>query len=192
MGLREAKDYISKLHKRQKNPYNWPDYLTGLPDRAAVLKKVDDIYSSLGKYSIAYVKIGNVHPFLLKYGDASHAVIIQWAAAILKTTASAFKGSFVGAVGTHEFVVIARAFDMNQLLDKSRKLFIKKMKGYYSASDVERNYIFSFTRDGNKINVGFMDLVYVILEEPRVKRFNVIPYLAQLCCDTEEINNTIK
>ncbi len=181
MGLKEAKEYIVKLHKLQDNPYNWPDYLTGLPDRAAVLQKITDVYQKLDKYSISYVKIANIHPFILKYGDSYHAEIIQWSAAILKTTALEFKGAFVGAVGTHEFVVIARSEDMKSLLSKAKKLFARKTKGYYSDSDLARNYIFSFTRDGGKVEVGLMDFEFATLEEPRVDRHNVVPYLAQIC-----------
>ena len=187
MGLREAKDYIKKLHKLQDNPYNWPDYLTGLPDRAAVIKKIDDVYEKLDKYSIAYVKISNVHPYLLKYGDSKHAEVIQWAAAILKTTASEFKGAFIGAVGTHEFAVVSKSRDIRTLIKKARNLFIKKTREHYSEADLERNYIFSFTRDGTKVYVGFMDFAYEMLEQPKVEKYNVIPYLAQLCDDCEAI-----
>jgi GGDEF domain-containing protein len=186
MGLREAQEYITKLHKLQDNPYNWPDYLTGLPDRAAVLKKIDEVYDKLDRYSVAYVRIVNVHPYLLKYGDSKHAEIIQWAAALLKTTATSFKGAFVGAVGTHEFAVVAKAKDMKAFLSKSKKLFVKKTRGFYTDSDIQRDYVFSFSRDGEKVLVGFMDLVHVTLEEPRVERYNVIPYLAQLCGEVEE------
>ncbi len=187
MGLRAAQEYIAKLHKLQDNPYNWPDYLTGLPDRAAVLKKIDEVYDKLDRYSIAYVRIMNVHPYILKYGDSNHAEIIQWAAALLKTIAAPFKGAFVGAAGTHEFAVVAKAKDMKALLSKSRKLFVKKTRTFYSDSDLERDYVFSFTRDGEKVHVGFMDLVHVTLEEPRVERYNVIPYLAQLCGEVEAL-----
>jgi hypothetical protein len=47
MGLVEARKYIQDLHKRQSNPYLWPDYLTGLPDKAAIIKKMSEIRSKL-------------------------------------------------------------------------------------------------------------------------------------------------
>jgi hypothetical protein len=123
----------------------------------------------------------------LKYGDSKHAELIQWAAAILKTTASEYKGAFVGAVGTHEFTIVSKTKDMRNLIRKARNLFIKKTKEYYADADLERNYIFSFTRDGTKVYVGFMDLIYEILEQPNVEKFNVIPYLAQLCVECENV-----
>ena len=98
MGLREAQEYITRLHKLQDNPYNWPDYLTGLPDRAAVLKKIDEVYDKFDRYSVAYVRIVNVHPYLLKYGDSKHAEIIQWAAGLLKTTAASFRRCWTTSV----------------------------------------------------------------------------------------------
>ena len=39
MGFKEAKKYISELHKKQDDPYLWPDYLTGLPDKNAIVQK---------------------------------------------------------------------------------------------------------------------------------------------------------
>ena len=70
MGLTVAKDYIKELHKRQENPYLWPDYLTGLPDKAAIIHRLAEVYPRLGRYAIAYVRVANVHPYLLKYGAA--------------------------------------------------------------------------------------------------------------------------
>jgi len=187
MGLKEAREYIRKLHRLQDNPYNWPDYLTGLPDRAAVLKKIDEVYNKLDRYAVGFVRISNIHPYLLKYGDSKHAEIIQWAAAILKTTAEECKNGFVGAVGTHEFAVVCRNRDIREVLKKARALFLKKTKEFYSESDLERQYIFSFNRDGEKVFIGFMDLIYEVLEQPRVEKHNVIPYLARLCNDRETV-----
>jgi hypothetical protein len=45
MGLTEAKKYIQHLHKKQDNPYLWPDYLTGLPDKSAIIKKMESVTS---------------------------------------------------------------------------------------------------------------------------------------------------
>jgi hypothetical protein len=94
----EAKKYIQDLHKKQKNPFLWPDYLTGLPDKAAIIKIMDEVFPKLGEYSIAYVRIANIQPYLIKYGPDRHAEIIQWAAAILKTSSDKRPNSFVGTL----------------------------------------------------------------------------------------------
>src|SRR5574340_253924 len=126
MGLTEAKKYIQDLHKKQSNPFLWPDYLTGLPDKAAIIKKVDEVSPKLGDYSLVYVRIANIHPYLLKYGPEKHAEIIQWAAAILKTTAEKCPQSFVGTLNTHDFIATCRTKNMVKLFDEAREMFRKK------------------------------------------------------------------
>jgi len=187
MGLKEAKDYIQHLHKLQDDPYKWPDYLTGLPDRAAVLRKLGDVYERPSKFSVSFVRISNVHSYMLKYGSSRHAEIIQWAAAILKTTASGFKGGFVGTVGTHEFVVIARLEHIDELLKKARQLFLKRTRNFYSEKDLKNNYIMNFARDGKKVFIGFIDLVSSTIKNLEdMERSEVIPYLSRICSEMEE------
>jgi hypothetical protein len=62
VGVAEARRYIEELHKKQENPYLWPDFLTGLPDKAAIINKLEDVFPKLGGLSIAYVRIINIHP----------------------------------------------------------------------------------------------------------------------------------
>ncbi|RMG68894.1 MAG: hypothetical protein D6710_09570 [Nitrospirae bacterium] len=187
MGLKEAKRYIQELHKKQDNPFLWPNYLTGLPDRQAVLKKLDSVYPKIGSYGIAFVRIGNIHPYLLKYGYNRHSELIQWAAAILKTSCKGVRGSFVGTVGTHDFLLIAPAKRLDSLLSASDRLFRKKAMQFYNETDRSRGYIFSFKDDsGSNVKVGLMKLIsYVIKEKPEVEKLNLIPYLERLCREKE-------
>lgn len=185
MGLGEAKRYIHELHRRQVNPYLWPDFLTGLPDRAAIIEKILEIYPKLGKHSISYIRIANIHPYLIKYGSDRHAELIQWAAAVLKTTSDKYKG-FVGAFGTHDFIAICRAKSTNDFLKETGRLFEKKAKTFYSKEDIERKKVLSFTREGKKINIGFMKLIASTVDKKTViRREDIIPYLGKLCSELE-------
>ncbi len=188
MGLREARKYIEELHKRQDNPYLWPDYLTGLPDRQGILKKLDSVYPKLGKYAIAFVRIANIHPYILKYGSNHHAEIIQWAAAILKTLSAEVKGGFVGTVGTHDFVLITRASAIEGVLKKANSLFKKKALSYYSDDDRKRGYVLSFrSNDGEAVKVGFMKFVVAVANSPvGIEKMEIIPALSRLCTYAEE------
>jgi GGDEF domain-containing protein len=193
MGLRDAKKYIESLRKKQDNPFLWPDYLTGLPDRAAVLRKLDSIFPKIGRYALAYIRIANIHPYLLKYGSDHHAEIIQWAAAILKTNAAEIKGGFVGTVGTHDFFVISKTEDLLRLYKRSNNLFKKKMLSLYSSKDKKHGYVLRFERfTGDEVNIGFMKLVSSCLSSPPdIERINVIPYLAAICRKAEESGEDI-
>ncbi len=194
MGLREAKKYIETVRKKQDNPFLWPDFLTGLPDRAAVLKKLDSVYPRIGKHSIAYVRIANIHPFILKYGSQLHAEVIQWAAAILKTAASGRRGSFVGTVGTHDFVVIASTGEIRKILREANNLFKKKMLSLYNSDDRKRGYVISFKRDnGESMEIGFMKLVSALVSSmPEIDRLNLIPAIERFCRGLEETGEDIK
>jgi hypothetical protein len=183
MGLVQAKKYIQDLHKKQSNPYLWPDYLTGLPDKGAIIKKMDEVFPTAGEYSISYIRIANIQPYLLKYGPDKHAEIIQWAAAILKTTYDKCPQSFIGAFNTHDFIGICRTKSMTKLFEEAQEMFRKKAAAYYSKDDLLKGITLSFDRnDGEKVNCGLMKLIAVVADKKlRVKKSHLIRNMARMC-----------
>ena len=183
MGLAGAKKYIEDLHKKQSDPFLWPDYLTGLPDKSAIIKKMDEAFSKLGDYSVAYLRIDNIQPYILKYGPSKHGEIIQWAAAILKTSSDKFPDSFVGRLNTHDFIVICETKNMFKLIEEAREIFRKKTATYYSQKDLAKGVTLSFDRnDGKKINLGLMKFVAVVINRKlRVRRSRLILEMARIC-----------
>ena len=193
MGLTEAKKYIHDLHKKQNNPFLWPDYLTGLPDKSAIIKKMDEFFPKLGVFSVVYLRIDNIQPYLLKYGPAKHAEIIQWAAAILKTTSDKFPDSFVGTLNTHDFIVICKTKNMVKLIEEAREIFRKKASTYYSSKDLAMGVTLSFDRnDGKKVRLGLMKFIAVVADKKlRVKRSRLILDMARICDALEEKEDEI-
>jgi len=183
MGISDAKKYIQQLHRRQSDPFLWPDFLTGLPDKVAIFKKLEEVYPKLGKISVAYVRISNIHSYLVKYGPNQHADIIQWTAAILKTTADRCKNGFAGTLGTHDFMVMCESREMPKLMDEAAQLFQKQMRNYYSSQDLKDRTTLSFTKDrGTDIRIGLMKLVYVIADKKlSVGRGDLILGMAGIC-----------
>lgn len=182
MGLNDAKKYISALHKRQDNPLLWPDYLTGLPNTHSIIRMTREAYPKLGKYAIAYICIGNINTYLIKYGADRHAEIIQWAAAILKTTADKHN-CFVGASSrSHDFVAIGKKQDVKNLLDEASKLFNRKVKSFYDERDLSRKSVFSFVSDGEEVNLGLMKLASSVIDsKTEVPREEILAYLEKNC-----------
>ena len=183
MGLIQAKKYIQDLHKKQSNPYLWPDYLTGLPDKHAIIKKMDEVFPAVGEYSISYIRIANIQPYLLKYGPDKHAEIIQWAAAILKTTYDICPKSFIGAFNTHDFIGICKTRNMVKLFEEAQEMFRKKTAVYYSKNDLGKGITLSFDKnDGEKVNCGLMTLIAVVVDKKlRVKKSHLIRNMARIC-----------
>lgn len=180
MGIVDAKKYITDLRRKQGDPAQWPDFLTGLPDKTVIVRKVNDVFSRLDRYAVTYVRIVNVEPYLLKYGSERHMEIIQWAAAILKTTIDRYQG-FLGAYDTHDFVVICRKKDVKAFLDEASDTFRKKIKSFYSEEDLKKKAVLSFTKDDRKIDMGLMDLLSVSTEElPTVPEDRLVAHLAKL------------
>lgn len=183
MGIADAKKYIADLRKRQNNPYLWPDYLTGLPDKASILRKLEEIYPKRDKYSIAYVRISNIQSYLIKYGPDRHADIIQWAAAILKTSADSRKNGFAGTLSTHDFMVICDCRDMQKLMEQASALFSKRIAEYYSKGDMKKQETLSFKKsDGKAFRIGLMKLVCVVADNKLpVKKSDLILNMARVC-----------
>ncbi|MDP2157839.1 MAG: hypothetical protein Q8K68_09055 [Nitrospirota bacterium] len=183
MGLSDAKKYIADLRKKQNNPYLWPDYLTGLPDKSAILSKLEVIFPKMGKSSVAYVRISNIQSYLIKYGPNSHADIIQWAAAILKTSADSRSNGFAGTLSTHDFMVICDCRDMPKLVEKASVLFTKRIAEYYSKVDMKKQETLSFKKqDGKAVRIGLMKLVCVIADKKLpVKKSDLVINMGRVC-----------
>ncbi len=182
MGIAEAKKYIQELHKRQENPYLWPDYLTGLPDKSAIIKRFEEVYPKIGQYAIAYVRIANIHPYLIKYGPDKHAEIIQWAAAILRTTCEKCSKCFVGTVSTHDFVIMCETRNMEKLFKEAARTFRKKVEAFYTREDLSSKTTLSFRRNGEKINIGLMRLKAVIADRKLgIKKSHLLQDMGRAC-----------
>jgi GGDEF domain-containing protein len=192
MGLTEAKKYIQKLHKKQENPYLWPDYLTGLPDKSAIIKKLEDVFPKLGKYSIAYVRIANIHPYLIKYGPDRHADIIQWAAAVLKTTCDKCAGCFVGTLSTHDFILICETKNVIKHIKSANRLFARKVESYYTKEDVNKQITLTFKKNGGTVNIGLMKLASVIVDKkPQFEKSLLIHHMGRVCQELERTDTAI-
>ncbi len=192
MGITEAKHYIQELHKRQENPYLWPDFLTGLPDKGAIIRNLDTVYPNLGRYSIAYVRIGNIHPYLVKYGPDRHADIIQWAAAILKTTCDKCSKCFVGTMSTHDFVITCQTKGMAGHLKEAGRIFRKKIETFYSKEDLATKTTLSFHRDGKKVNIGLIGLKAVIADgRLGIKKSHLLQEMGKVCESIETSDEDI-
>jgi GGDEF domain-containing protein len=182
MGIAEAKKYIQELHKKQENPYLWPDFLTGLPDKSAIIKRLDEIYPKMGRYAVAYVRIANIHPYLIKYGPDKHAEIIQWAAAILKTTCEKCSKCFVGTVSTHDFVIMCETKVMTKHVREAARIFKKKVEAFYTPEDLSSKTTLSFRRNGEKINIGLMGLKAIIAEKKlSIKKSHLLQDMGKAC-----------
>lgn len=182
MGIAEARQYIQELHKRQGNPYLWPDFLTGLPDKSAIINNLDAVYPELGKYSVAYVRIGNIHPYLVKYGPDKHADIIQWAAAILKTTCEKCSECFVGTLSTHDFILSCETKNMAKHITEAARIFRKKAETFYAKEDRANKTTLSFQRNGKMVSVGLMSLKTVIADKKlNIKKGHLLQEMGKVC-----------
>jgi len=186
MVLRDARKYISELRKRQSDPYLWPDFLTGLPDKTAILRKINEIYPSVEKYSISFIRISNIHPYLIKYGYERHAEIIQWAAAILKTALEDCEG-FLGAYETHDFVAIYETQKCDSFFQEASDAFVKKTGEFYSDADLQSGAVLSFTRGRKQVRIGLMRLIeFTVKGMPGTPREQLLPYLEAKCTALEK------
>jgi GGDEF domain-containing protein len=186
MSIAEARKYIQDLHKRQENPYLWPDFLTGLPDKAAILNKLQEVYPKLGKSSVVYIRIANIHPYLIKYGPDKHADIIQWAAAILKTSCDRCRGCFVGTVSTHDFVVMCETRNIEKHMKEVQKAFNKQVQSYYVKEDLQKKTTLSFSRNGEIVRVGLIRMVAVVIDKPTAIEQSLLIREMSKACDVVE------
>lgn len=133
--------------------------MTGLPERAAIQIMADKYYSKLKTHCISYISIENIQPYLVKYGSKNHVDIIQWTAAILKTTADKYE-AFIGVLDPHDFVLICKNSDFDNLIKDAVNTFDKKARTFYTEKDLKNGHVLSFSREGQNVKMGLMRLKY--------------------------------
>jgi PleD family two-component response regulator len=185
VGVHEARRYITELRRRQQDPLLWPDFLTGLPDETAVARVIHDVYPKLQDFSITIIRIANIQPYLVKYGSGRHREIIEWTAAILKTTMDRHQG-FVGKFRMHDFIAVCETKKLEKFLAEATRTFETKMKAFYTTEAMKEKKLFSFTRFGKEVSFGLMKLIFCSVNgEHNIPKENVIEYLLKNCPDTE-------
>lgn len=185
MGIRDATQYLTELKRMQRDPHLWPDFLTGLPAVGTVVQKLLAAYPRLGTMAITYIRIANVHPYLIKHGPSRHTEIIQWAAAALSTSADKVNG-FVGALGTHDFLAVMKKKATPGFLQEATRVFDRRIRSYYSEDELRSGKVLSFRRDGEPIDIGLMSLITATLDhKTEMPAEDIIPYLADLCTQAE-------
>jgi hypothetical protein len=157
MGIQEARKYLNELKQKQGKPELWPDFLTGLPDKSTMLKKVGEAIMKRTKHTVFYIRIADVEPYLVKYGSTHHIEVVKWAAAILKTTAEKYHG-VVGVFDTHDFIAILKKKDAGTFIGEAKQTFDRKVKSFYSDEDLKSKTVLSFKGNGGDVNVGLMRL----------------------------------
>ena len=157
-----------------------------MPDKAAILNKLQEVYPKLGKHAIIYVRIANIHPYLIKYGPDRHADIIQWAAAILKTSFDRGHGCFVGTVSTHDFVVMCETRNIEKHMKEVQKAFNKQVQSYYVKKDLQKKTTLSFSRNGEVVRVGLIRMVAVVVDKPTAIEQRLLIGKMGKACDVVE------
>jgi GGDEF domain-containing protein len=182
MGITEAKKYIRELHEKQADPFLWPDFLTGLPGKAAIISRVEKVFPQLGRFAVGYVRIANIQPYIIKYGPERHADIIQWAAAILKTSCEKCRNCFVGTLNTHDFIVICESKEILKHINEASALFRRKALSYYREEDVRKKSVMSFRGNGGMVTLGLVKLVSIIVDKKvTVPRGDLVQAMGRLC-----------
>lgn len=180
MSIREAQKYIREHRKRQSDPFLWPDFMTGLPDRASVQQTIDKYFNKPKSHVIVYICIDNIQPYLVKYGSKKHIEIIQWAAGILKTTADAHK-AFVGILDTHDFVAVVKKTEFDKFIKTATDRFGKKVRSFYSDNDLKNDYVLAFSRDGKDVEMGLMGLEHTSTDGREIPRERLLQELERSC-----------
>jgi GGDEF domain-containing protein len=185
VGVQEARQYITELRRRQQDPLLWPDFLTGLPDERAVVRAIHDVYPRLRHYSITLIRIANIEPYLVTHGTARHREVIEWAAAILKTTMDRH-GGFVGRFRMHDFIAVCETKHLDAFLRETSRTFQRKMKAFYTKEAAEERTLLSFSRSGREVSFGLMELVSCSVNgADGIPKERVIEYLLDNCPDTK-------
>jgi hypothetical protein len=65
-------------------------------------------------------------------------------------------------------------------------MFRRKASTFYSKKDIKSKTVLSFKREGKRVNIGLMELIYTTEDgSSKIPRDSLIPHLAKHCSDLE-------
>ncbi|PIE71110.1 MAG: hypothetical protein CSA22_05135 [Deltaproteobacteria bacterium] len=138
--------------------------LTRLPGGVAIeniLKKRLD-----AKETVAFcmVDLDNFKSFNDRYGYAKGNQMIKMTAAIIESAVQAFGSptDFIGHIGGDDFAVITEPKNARQICEQIVRVFDEKVISHYEACDLEKGYIESTARSGERSEFPIMSVSIAI------------------------------
>ena len=122
---------------------NMTDPTTGLPSGKLIEEELLQLMRMGEDWSLAFIGIDNVQPFIDKYGFVARNEALRFTALLINNVIDEFgtMNDFIGHPGSDTFIIITLSRDVAKLVDALRDRFNREIQTHYGFQDVEQGGI---------------------------------------------------
>lgn len=126
--------------------------LTGLPGNVQIHAELKKKLANKEEFSVLYLDLDNFKPYNDVYGFLKGDQVIQYTAEVILNCIHSIENSngFVGHIGGDDFLAIVPYIEVEELCQNIIATFDKGIKRFFTQEDVEKGYIESENRKGEK------------------------------------------
>ncbi|QJA05856.1 GGDEF domain-containing protein [Thermosulfurimonas marina] len=124
--------------------------LTGLPGNTSILRKIEEVLESPGRWAVAYVDLDHFKPYNDTYGFSRGDEVIRMVARLLVNTVEAHAGpkGFVGHIGGDDFVFIVPLEVAEEVAREIIQNFDELILNFVNEEDRRRGCLITTDRQG--------------------------------------------
>lgn len=161
VGIVTIKDLLMKTTELEVSEAKDQNPLTGLAGNLIIEQKLNQLVSSVGQYSVAYLDIDNFKAYNDVYGFENGDLVIKLLADILKS--SLLEREFIGHIGGDDFLVIVSNHVTNFYFKDLIKQFELEVLALYNQKDIENGFITTSNRRGELEKFPLITLTAVVV-----------------------------
>ena len=122
---------------------NMTDPTTGLPSGKLIEEELLHLMRMGEEWSLAFVGIDNVQPFIDKYGFVARNEALRFTALLINNVIDELgtMNDFIGHPGSDTFIIITLSRDVDKLVETLRERFNREIQTHYGFQDVEQGGI---------------------------------------------------
>jgi len=172
VGIVTIKDLLMKTTELEVSEAKDQNPLTGLAGNLIIEQKLNQLVSSVGQYSVAYLDIDNFKAYNDVYGFENGDLVIKLLADILKS--SLLEREFIGHIGGDDFLVIVSNHVTNFYFKDLIKQFELEVLALYNQKDIDNGFITTSNRRGELEKFPLITLTAVVVHNKEQNFKNVI------------------
>ena len=122
---------------------NMTEPTTGLPSGKLIEEELLQLMRMGEDWSLAFVGMDNVQPFIDKYGFVARNEALRFTALLINNVIDELgtMNDFIGHPGSDTFIIITLSRDVDKLVETLRKRFNQEIQTHYGFQDVEQGGI---------------------------------------------------
>ncbi len=139
--LDELVERVRSRLRQRLHQLDGPSSLAHLGGGAEIAAEVRSRLQGKRPCAVGCIDLRRFEVFNLRYGYERGDDLLEWLAGLLIDVAERFEGTFVGRLGSDDFIVVADAAAVEDFAETFRRRYTRQIADFYDAEDVARECI---------------------------------------------------